>query len=167
METPEERMGKYDLNLLSDTGTTEHSVSGGWLGSYYYDKRSGNQPARFEATFSRNGREGSFDGSILDDAVLGEARVLEGLQSGRSVSFTKVYINPPQGHSVHPITYEGTLSEDGKRISGKWQLDYRGARQRKSVRMTGSWEAHRLWNDLLEEEAVPEHEGLLLESGRR
>ena len=45
-----------------------HSIAGGWLGSYYYGKSAPNTPpVRFEATFSLPGSTGKFTGKILDD----------------------------------------------------------------------------------------------------
>ena len=154
-------MNEWNTDLI---GTTEHSVAGGWLGTYYYDRKAATEPARFEATFSAMARTGRFDGKILDDSALGEARALEGQQSGDSVSFAKVYIKPPRGHAVAPVQYEGTLSEDGKRITGTWRLEYNHPTKRRAVRMNGTWEARRLWYDLQEEisEATPERELMLI-----
>ena len=145
---------------------SEYSVVGGWLGTYYYDRKAGIEPARFEATFSSLGRSGRFDGAILDDSNLGEAKALEGMQSGLSVAFVKVYVKPPRGQAVGPVAYEGTLSEDGKRITGTWRLEYRESKKDKTIRLSGTWEARRLWYDLQEETATPERESLLVGIGR-
>ncbi len=113
----------------------EHSLAGGWLGTYAYGGSSSRRPpVRFEATWTAHGDEGRFTGPVLDDGPLGEAQT-DGMQTGRQVAFTKVYVN--QSSSItHPIAYEGTLSEDGTQITGTWRLST----------LSGTWDAHRLWS---------------------
>jgi len=124
-----------------------HSIAGGWLGTYYYD--SHREPSRFEATFSPLGADGRFAGRILDDSLLGEASANNGVQTGRSISFVKVYIRPPRSHITAPVYYEGTLSEDGKTMAGTWRL---------TQSTHGTWEARRLWFEEAGEEALQESE---------
>lgn len=113
---------------------SEHTIAGGWLGTYAYGERAGRQPpVRFEATWAA-GDAGRFTGTVLDDGPLGEAHT-DGMQSGRQVAFTKVYVNDASS-LLHPIAYEGTLSEDGTQVTGTWRLGI----------ATGTWDARRLWS---------------------
>ena len=97
-------------------------LSGVWLGTYWQRK----QPVRFEMTLVQGGN--TLSGSVLDDNYLGEAS-LGGKVSGRSVNFTKTYLIS----SSHAIHYTGTISEDGKRMQGKWKISW----------LSGTWEAQR------------------------
>ena len=131
-------------------GTTpDHSILGGWLGTYYSRNRH-EMPVRFEATFSplRDDVTG-FGGSILDDSPSGEAIVTHGRQTGPNVRFTKTYQKPEAGDS--PVFYLGTMSDDGKRITGDWEMHIR--RQGKLRRMKGTWDARRMWEEATEEQA--------------
>jgi hypothetical protein len=137
---------------------TVHTIAGGWLGTYYYGNTV-QTPERFEATFSTPGREGNFGGRILDDGVLGEANVIEGVQSGREIAFIKIYVRPPAGHETAPVYYEGTMSEDGKLLTGTWMLHFSSRRNRTST-LRGTWEARRLWTEVAEEIRDEEPEAL-------
>ncbi len=97
-------------------------LSGVWLGTYWQRK----QPVRFEMTLVQGGN--TLSGSVLDDNYLGEAS-LGGKVSGRSVNFTKTYLTS----SPHAVHYTGTISEDGKRMQGKWKISW----------LSGIWEAQR------------------------
>lgn len=121
------------------------TIAGGWLGTYHYGAETRQQSVRFEATFAESleGR-GRFTGTILDDEPPGEADV-NGTQTGRAVLFAKVY-RPDSAYDAPPIAYEGTLSEDGDRVTGTWSLQSPGTRSRRA-RLTGTWEARRLWAD--------------------
>jgi hypothetical protein len=132
-----------------------HGITGGWLGTYYYDRYG--EPARFDATFSTMGGDGRFGGRILDDGALGEANAVDGTQTGRTVSFVKVYIRPAAGHVTAPVHYEGQIAEDGKTIAGTWKL---------SPNTTGRWEARRLWYEEAETSSQPESEAVLVGVGR-
>ena len=133
------------------SGERDHSILGGWLGTYYYRSRY-EMPVRFEATFSllRDNPSG-FSGTILDDIPIGEAAVTHGLQTGPNVRFTKTYRQPPPEYEVGPIYYLGTLSDDGKRMTGTWETQYR--HRGRLRRMTGNWDARRLWEEMEEQEA--------------
>ena len=129
----------------------DHSILGGWLGTYYSRNRH-QMPVRFEATFSalRDDATG-FGGTILDDSSLGEATVSHGQQTGPNVRFTKTYRKPEVGYGDSPIFYLGTMSDDGKRITGDWEMHIR--RQGKLRRRKGSWDARRMWEEAQEEQA--------------
>jgi hypothetical protein len=129
----------------------EHSILGGWLGTYYYRSKY-DMPVRFEATFSLPKESASgFGGTILDDIPIGEAVVSHGLQTGPNIRFTKTYREPPPEYELGAIHYLGTMSEDGKQITGTWETQYR--HKGKLRRRAGSWEARRLWEELEEQEA--------------
>jgi hypothetical protein len=98
-------------------------LSGSWLGTYWQK----GQPTRFEATLVQGGN--TLSGRILDDGALGEAQV-SGTASGRQVSFVKQYLTRANA----PITYTGTVSEDGTYMSGQWSISRFDA---------GNWEAYR------------------------
>ncbi len=134
-------------------GGFNHTVAGGWLGSYYYD-RDAQPPTRFEATFDAvTTTTGAFRGAILDDGPLGEAVVGDGVQTGRAISFVKTFTKPPRGYVVPPVQYTGEMSEDGRMMTGTWEVaeSGRGRRGRKSV-VRGLWEARRTWSAEANEE---------------
>ncbi|HVK03198.1 MAG TPA: hypothetical protein VM490_06965 [Armatimonadaceae bacterium] len=136
------------------------SVAGGWLGTYYYDDRT-RMPVRFEATLrleGEAGRGGRFGGTILDDGDLGEASVHKGVQDGLVVRFTKVYEHANVWQGVVPVRYQGTLSEDGKRMTGNWQLSELHGGVGRRVRIGGTWEARRIWSAEFEEVEIGEPE---------
>ena len=120
--------------------TNNHSVAGGWLGTYYYrGLQAGMPPVRFEAAF-QTAAEGKFAGTILDDGVGGEARAT-GVQTGLEVAFTKVYLARRRSYA-QPVEYEGALSGDGKTMRGTWWIrESRGFAEARGV-----WEARRLWS---------------------
>ncbi|MES2464736.1 MAG: hypothetical protein V4671_29585 [Armatimonadota bacterium] len=133
------------------SGEREHSILGGWLGTYYYRRRQ-DTPVRFEATFSSlSGNPSGFGGTILDDIPIGEAVVTHGLQTGPNVRFTKTYRQSPPESELGPYRYLGTLSEDGRHITGTWETQFR--HRGKLRRMSGSWDARRLWEELEEQES--------------
>lgn len=106
-------------------------ISGSWLGTYWQN----DSPTRFEATLVVG--DSSLSGSILDDNLLGEARI-SGEVVGRSIQFTKRYLTS----SPTPIDYSGTISEDGNSMSGRWRI---------GQKHSGQWEAHRSNQDLMAE----------------
>jgi hypothetical protein len=94
--------------------TNKNSVSGSWLGNYYYESSA--QPFGFEAVFvDMNGR---VEGSILDDGKLGEARVI-GSFANPYLKFTKKYGNA----ALNIVNYEGAVSDEGKKLSGTWHIN--------------------------------------------
>jgi hypothetical protein len=140
------------------------SITGGWLGTYYYVGAHAWQPAcRFEATFAPLRSDGRFSGTILDDGPLGIANA-SGTQTGRHVGFTKVYVAPGGGaRGLAPIDYEGTLSEDGRSVSGTWRIESAPSGQSRRPEVHGTWEAHRRWAEAAEPEAHPEETSARLE----
>ncbi len=102
------------------------NITGTWIGTYW---QQGN-PTRFEATFIQSGN--ALCGNILDDSYLGEA-TLQGEVIGRSIRFVKKYISTSKNRGS--VNYNGTISEDGNYMQGKW--DFFG------IFGFQSWEAHR------------------------
>ena len=117
---------------------SKHSIAGGWLGTYHYrGVQTGRPPVRFEATFSVTDA-GRFAGTVLDDGG-GEAQAA-GVQTGRTVAFTKTYRGHRRGYAF-PVEYEGKLSKNGKTMRGTWHI--RAARGMPAAQ--GVWDARRLW----------------------
>jgi hypothetical protein len=66
---------------------------------------------------------------------------------GKPITFGKLQIRVDQEKTIktiatetfgNPVEYEGTMSEDGQMLSGKWKIES------KNGRSAGSWNAHRL-----------------------
>lgn len=112
---------------------SEQSVSGTWLGNYYYSGVG--QSCGFEVVFAQSGS--AIEGSILDDGALGEAH-LTGSCVNSELTFCKIY----NSKARNPVYYRGVLSEDGKSIAGTWRID---------ARVHGSWKAWRLDDEKLPE----------------
>jgi len=47
--------------------------------------------------------------------------MVSGHRAARSVDFTKIYIDPPQGYE-NPVDYVGQMSRDGMTVTGIWSL---------------------------------------------
>lgn len=116
------------------------SMGGGWSGIYYYSSENEQElpPVAFMAQFTLPGEDGTFAGVITDDGPLGLADA-RGVQYGAQVRFQKLYRALPHRETPAPIRYDGTLSPDGSRITGTWELSVR--------RLFGLWtrEAHGIW----------------------
>jgi hypothetical protein len=121
------------------------NLSGTWLGTYWQLSL----PTRFELSLLQGGN--SLSGNILDNGGLGES-IVSGEIQGRSVQFTKQYVM----HRYYSIVYEGTVSEDEKRMHGKWWIN----------KESGEWEARRGGADLLKELSQKKAEKELLTVGR-
>jgi hypothetical protein len=111
----------------------DRNIAGKWRGHYQYrgvpDHGSG-----FNAFFSET--SGQIDGTIVDDFAPGEASIT-GAFSFPSVHFTKVYLTPIQSYA-EPIEYEGSMSADGKNMSGTWTING------PTSSGAGTWTAYRL-----------------------
>lgn len=108
-----------------------HSVQGSWRGRYFYPGSS--EAQGFEAVFVDAG--GILDGNILDDGKLGEADVT-GKFFFPHIKFTKTY----RTGTKHSVFYEGTMSEDGKTLMGRWVVPGGGV---KGGDFKGTWTAKR------------------------
>lgn len=108
-----------------------HSIAGSWRGRYFYP---GNSDAHgFEAVFID--ADGIIEGNILDDGSLGEADV-DGKFFYPHIKFTKTY----RTGTRHSVFYEGTMSEDGKTLMGRWRVPGSG---RETKDLKGTWTAKR------------------------
>ena len=108
------------------------NVGGGWLGTYAYrGALRALPPVRFEATFTEPDSEGRFIGTLLDDEGPDEAD-LSGGQSERGIRFSETC----RASSNPPVSYEGTLSDDGWTMGGTWRI---------ADEAHGVWEARKLW----------------------
>ncbi len=121
------------FNVMTD-------LSGTWLGTYWQN----NEPTRFEASLVQGA--GTLSGNILDDGHLGEA-IVAGEVMGRQVSFTKRYVS---GKTQEVVTYTGKVSESGNSMEGTWAIEVSQGR-RKRDRLSGTWEAHRNGDSLMQE----------------
>lgn len=124
---------------------SKHTLQGSWMGNYYY--RSINQSFAFEAVFVEG--KGLVDGNILDDSQLGEARV-SGTFTYPNLTFVKKYDRA----GLDPVRYEGTMDEDGKRISGQWRI---------SPTCSGTWVAWRSDDEELDEDQTTDERELDVE----
>lgn len=117
-----------------------HRIAGEWRGHYQY-RHAPDEGSPFSAFFSQTA--GAIKGTILDDFMLGKA-TFTGTFSYPSVQFTKVYVN--SARTPHPVDYQGTMSEDGKTMSGTWTIviDH--------LSNSGTWSAHRFDEEAKDEE---------------
>jgi hypothetical protein len=92
---------------------SSHSIQGSWRGRYFYPGSS--EAQGFEAVFIDV--DGIVEGNILDDGSLGEA-VVGGKFLYPHLKFVKIY----QSGTKHAVNYQGTMSEDGKTLMGRWNV---------------------------------------------
>jgi hypothetical protein len=95
------------------TDNTTPQLSGSWYGNYYY--ASGTTPYGFEAVFIE--RNGAVEGNILDLGISGEASI-SGTFTYPRLQFRKTYYKLAK----NPVDYEGTMSSDGKTLTGNWKI---------------------------------------------
>ncbi|MBK9143925.1 MAG: hypothetical protein IPM23_15605 [Candidatus Melainabacteria bacterium] len=110
------------------TGAAQ-DASGKWRGFYTY-RHNPDAGCAFDAHLEVE--EGVLSGRIHDDYELGEATV-SGAYHFPSINFTKVYVSGEHA----PIHYVGTMSEDGRSMSGTWLITHG------QIRWSGTWRAHR------------------------
>lgn len=98
-------------------------VDGFWTGEYLYDK-AGFPTVEFqaelrqlEAIISGNTTEFNTFDHEAGQIIIGE---LFGKVAGHSISFTKVYKNT--SYAADEIAYTGSVSDDGKLITGRWNI---------------------------------------------
>lgn len=137
----------------------KHNIAGEWRGHYDYYSMP-DRGCGFNAFFSEH--SGRIEGTIVDDYSPGKA-TLTGSFSYPSVLFTKTYAKSGQYSEVEkqgdqmimtfynflePIEYEGTMTEDGKTMSGKWLING------KSATAAGTWTAYRVFEEEEKEKAT-------------
>jgi hypothetical protein len=107
-----------------------YNIDGNWRGHYSYAANP-DAGSAFDASFTQD--DDGLSGEIVDDMGLGTA-VVTGTFSFPSVQFTKVYVTL----IAAPVHYQGTMSDDGKTMNGKWNLT------EGEVSLRGSWAAYRI-----------------------
>jgi len=109
----------------------DHGITGNWRGHYTYTDNP-DDGANFDAIFVE--KDGSLKGNIRDEALYGEA-VVSGTFDFPQLTFVKTYYT----RGMAPVHYTGTMSGDGKTITGRWNIKApSGQTDRK-----GTWMAHR------------------------
>ena len=100
----------------------KHDVSGRWRGIYSYDATGASNSFDAEL-FDHAGRitgETSEASDFLDDIDPIQRAFLDGSRSGDVIAFVKCY---DELHRVgDPVAYDGTISEDGDEIAGRWTI---------------------------------------------
>ncbi|MDZ4834264.1 MAG: hypothetical protein SGJ27_10855 [Candidatus Melainabacteria bacterium] len=132
----------------------EHGITGNWRGHYTYASQP-DEGSNFDAIFVES--EGSLKGNIRDESMLGEA-VLDGTFAYPNVSFTKTYYT----RGMSPIRYTGTMSGDGKTITGRWRIEVPNT----TMEVKGTWMAHRTDKDEKKKETKEETQGHDMEKVR-
>lgn len=95
------------------------NLTGVWIGRYTYPYAL--PPVDFTATMIDSGA--SLTGATHEVAHVGGQRtaMLAGAREGQSIGFVKTYDGPKSEINL-PINYEGLLSGDATRISGRWTI---------------------------------------------
>ncbi len=99
-------------------------LSGFWEGRYGYG-HDGQSSVSFDVDVRQTG--GRLSGIISEpntfDPQAGHmlTAALAGQVSGKHVTFTKTYVG--EGYAQHSVTYDGMLSDNNKRIAGRWTID--------------------------------------------
>lgn len=97
-------------------------ISGFWEGSYVYPL--GGAKVAFDVDLTQSA--GHITGIISEpntfDAEAGHllTSVLAGNIISDKINFTKTYVG--EGRAQHSITYDGKISDHGKRITGQWKI---------------------------------------------
>jgi hypothetical protein len=146
---------------------TSHSIAGEWHGRYGYDGIP-NKGSDFVAFFSEI--SGSLGGTIVDDGSTGKASVT-GSFSFPSLQFVKAYVKVTESTRVekkfnpkfkmfgiglgtmttttiketnaNPVYYDGTMSDDGRTLGGKWAIK----NEKGMAIASGTWTANKLLED--------------------
>jgi hypothetical protein len=120
---------------------TSPSLTGVWHGLYSY--RAFREPVYFVATVIHSG---SFLCGTTHESEVGETGApltlfaeIEGSLEGWSVAFRKTY-DGSEGWT-HAVNYEGTLSDDGLEIDGRWTIPGKDHGRFLMIRRRGTTEA--------------------------
>lgn len=132
----------------------DHGITGNWRGHYTYSTNP-DEGSNFDAIFVES--EGSLKGNIRDESMLGEA-VLNGTFAYPNVSFVKTYYT----RGMSPINYTGTMSSDGKTITGRWII----VAPNSPLEVKGTWMAHRVDKEEKKKEKLEETQNNDLERVR-
>lgn len=102
-------------------GGNSHDLSGPWTGLFNYPALL--PTTHFEAVLKDvDGLVTGItteDGETLDRPGIVHA-LIEGGHDGLILHFTKIYDDLK--HAARPIRYQGTISESGDEISGRWEI---------------------------------------------
>ena len=97
-------------------------LTGVWNGLYSYPRAI--EPTSFTTTLTEN--DGWLSGATEEVARVGPTQgqpltaTLQGRRSGHSVTFLKMYDNPPPGYDA--VQYFGDVNHDGSEIEGRWTI---------------------------------------------
>ena len=99
------------------SGDDPLDLTGAWSGLYSYPR--GPEPTPFNATLTENG--GWLSGAT-EEITRGRSltATLQGRRTGHSVTFLKMYDNPPPGYDA--VQYSGDVNQDGSEIEGRWTI---------------------------------------------
>jgi hypothetical protein len=101
---------------------TAESLTGVWQGFFSYPRALG--PVQFTATLIET--QSALSGTTHEPCDVGPHKgetlfaVLSGHRDGSSVVFDKTYDG--SGGRTHTIRYDGTISDDGGEIEGRWMI---------------------------------------------
>jgi hypothetical protein len=108
---------------MSETsGENRLSLTGLWNGLFSYPRRY--DSTQFVAILIQSGT--SFSGTTHEPCVSRQIAggvmyaTLQGQRNGTAVTFIKTYDGT--GGWTHSVKYEGTLSDDGTEIEGRWRI---------------------------------------------
>lgn len=122
------------------SGEMHPTLTGSWQGRYTYENQR--EECGFEAVFIE--QDGAVQGSILDSGRLGEA-IVTGSFTYPNLSFQKSYYNS----SLKKVVYDGTMSADGKKLTGRWSI---------GTVLSGKWFASRQDEEELLEKIITEED---------
>lgn len=98
------------------------NVTGEWTGIFNYPDP--HPPTGFEAVLREVA--GAITGETrecsdsAEDADPVQCALIDGMRSGHSVTFTKYY--DEMHRAQNPVRYDGTLSDEGDEITGRWSI---------------------------------------------
>jgi hypothetical protein len=102
--------------------TLAESLAGSWGGTFFYP--DGAAPVGFTITFNAPSSSGRFTGRLKEPNSFSMELVamlradVEGVVRDDAVEFTKLYTEGAD----HSVTYEGSLTSDGKTLIGSWYV---------------------------------------------
>jgi hypothetical protein len=109
-------------DMTEHNAASAQNLTGVWHGMYTYPGQLGS--VSFVATLIEAGS--SLTGTTHEPSVLGDCpsdtlyATLLGTRQVSTVTFVKTYDGA--GRRYHPVHYDGTLSDDGTEIEGRWSI---------------------------------------------
>lgn len=103
----------------------EVSVRGLWDGAFQYSSSADIGDHPFKAKLVE--KDGEISGLVVEEALSGGQVKAEihGTLDGRTIMFRKTYLTQSTDYRS-AVEYEGSVSADGKIISGTWKLPHDG-----------------------------------------